>query len=564
LQLPIQLANQIAAGEVVERPASVVKELLENSLDAGATRIDIDISNGGLQSIRIQDNGHGIRADDLALALSRHATSKIDSIEALSQVTSLGFRGEALPSIASVSRFQIISRHRDDGQGSRIDVSAEGELSDVLPAAHPIGSTVLVDELFYNAPARRRFMRAARTEFNHILEVVQRIALSAPSVAVTLRHNGRQALRLVEANDVESRQRRVSQIYGKDFFQQAKAVIEHTNGIELRGYVAPASVNRATADHQYVYINGRIVRDRVLNHGIRLAFVDDLPVGRFACFVLYLDIDPSLVDVNVHPTKHEVRFRQSREVHDFLFSAVRRALVADVHELEQTDTPQTDNPSLMSVQEPASVYSLSKPVSTSSQNHGRRGFSVTQIKNPFGVAYRRLAQRYVACFEADAAWLLDGQSMMQSSYQQRLSNAVKKADIDSRPLLVPQRMVLPAEQLDELESNFPRLQKFGFLLTRSSTETALLRRAPVLLQLADDHKVFDALLLHWQKDDALVCEQLALAAALSTAIPESGRALQDWLSQQLAMLADNLANIESAPWVVKLNAHLLSTMFGSK
>lgn len=325
-QLSTQLANQIAAGEVVERPASVVKELLENSLDAGATQIDIDVEQGGLRQIRIVDNGHGIHPEDLALALSRHATSKLINLEELACIASLGFRGEALPSIASVSRLQLISRQSGSEQAYSIDVNAQGEHSEVKPAAHPVGTSVIVEELFCNAPARRRFMRAAKTEFTHVQDVVQRVALGAPGVVINLRNNDRQVLRLPAAKDEISFQRRLAQVFGQKFIEAALPVMEESDGIRISGFVATAELHRSQADHQYVYINGRVIRDRLVNHAIRQAYADSLPAGRYASYVLMIELELNRVDVNVHPTKHEVRFRDGRLIHDFLFSAVNRAL----------------------------------------------------------------------------------------------------------------------------------------------------------------------------------------------------------------------------------------------
>ncbi|NNG14014.1 MAG: DNA mismatch repair endonuclease MutL, partial [Gammaproteobacteria bacterium] len=311
-QLSTQLANQIAAGEVVERPASVVKELLENSLDAGATQIDIEIEQGGLRRIRIVDNGQGIHPDDLALALSRHATSKLLKLEELSCIASLGFRGEALPSIASVSRLQLISRQAGSEQAASIEVDADGEHSAVKPAAHPPGTSVIVEELFCNAPARRRFMRAAKTEFTHVQDVVQRVAIGAPGIAINLRHNGRQVLRLPAAKDEASRQRRLAQVFGQSFIDEGLSVEGESDGIRVSGVVAPAALHRSQADHQYVYINGRMIRDRLVNHAIRQAYADSLPAGRYASYALMIELELNRVDVNVHPTKHEVRFRDGR------------------------------------------------------------------------------------------------------------------------------------------------------------------------------------------------------------------------------------------------------------
>lgn len=324
--LPPQLANQIAAGEVVERPASVVKELVENSLDAGATRIDIDIERGGEKLIRIRDNGCGIAKDELALALARHATSKIATLDDLEAIMSMGFRGEALASISSVSRLTFTSRTRD--QNEAWQAYAEGREMDVTlkPAAHPAGSTVEVLDLFFNTPARRKFLRTEKTEFGHIDEVVRRIALSRFDVAINLTHNGKlmRQYRPVKADDQQ--ERRLGAICGTAFMQQALAVTWTHEELEIRGWVASPADYNGPADLQYCYVNGRMMRDRLINHAIRQAYEDRLSGDQQPAYVLYLTIDPRQVDVNVHPAKHEVRFHQARLVHDFIYQAVLSVL----------------------------------------------------------------------------------------------------------------------------------------------------------------------------------------------------------------------------------------------
>lgn len=321
--LPPQLANQIAAGEVVERPASVVKELVENSIDAGATRIDIDIERGGAKLIRIRDNGCGIKKEELALALARHATSKIASLDDLEAIISLGFRGEALASISSVSRLTLTSRTAD--QAEAWQAYAEGRDMDVTvkPAAHPVGTTLEVLDLFYNTPARRKFMRTEKTEFGHIDEVVRRIALARFDVTLNLTHNGKLMRQYRAVAQGGQKERRLGAICGTPFLEQALAIEWQHGDLALRGWVAePGATTSAFAEIQYCYVNGRMMRDRLINHAIRQACEDKLGADQQPAFVLYLDIDPHQVDVNVHPAKHEVRFHQSRLVHDFIYQGV--------------------------------------------------------------------------------------------------------------------------------------------------------------------------------------------------------------------------------------------------
>ena len=333
-----RLANQIAAGEVVERPASVAKELLENALDAGATRIELDVEEGGVKLLRIRDDGHGIAHDQLPLALARHATSKIVELADLEGVQSLGFRGEALASISSVARLCLTSRTADASEAWQVEAEGRDMEPSVQPAAHPVGTTVQVRDLFYNTPARRKFLRTEKTEFDHLQEVVRRMALARFDVAFHLRHNGRQVFSLHGAADDTSRARRIGQLLGEGFLEQALPIEVERNGLRLWGWVGLPTFSRSQADMQYFYVNGRIVRDKLVGHAVRQAYRDVLYGGRHPAFVLYLELDPNLVDVNVHPTKHEVRFRDGRTVHDFLYSTLNRSL-ADVRPSDELAAP---------------------------------------------------------------------------------------------------------------------------------------------------------------------------------------------------------------------------------
>lgn len=324
--LPPQLANQIAAGEVVERPASVVKELVENSLDAGATRIDIDIERGGAKLIRVRDNGCGIGKDDLVLALARHATSKISSLEDLEAILSMGFRGEALASISSVSRLMLTSRTAEQNEAWQAYAEGRDMAVTIKPAAHPVGSTLEVLDLFYNTPARRKFMRTEKTEFGHIDEVVRRIALARFDVAINLSHNGKLMRQYRAAPDPSQHERRLASICGPAFLQHALAISWQHGDLTIRGWVADPAASRTLSEMQYCYVNNRMMRDRLINHAIRQAYQDLLKDDQQPSYVLYLDIDPHQVDVNVHPAKHEVRFHQARLVHDFIYQAVTTVL----------------------------------------------------------------------------------------------------------------------------------------------------------------------------------------------------------------------------------------------
>ncbi len=321
-----QLANQIAAGEVVERPSSVIKELVENSLDAGAKRIDIDIEKGGIQLIRIRDDGHGIAKEELNLALSRHATSKISSLDDLERVLSFGFRGEALASISSVSRMTLSSTIAEATSGWQIKAEGRDPDTTLSPVAHPRGTTIEVRDLFFNTPARRKFLRSETTEFGHIEEVVRRIGLSCFDVAIQLRHNQKNILQLRPAIEMIDREQRIAGICGNAFLENALHIDVSSHNMHLYGWIALPTFSRSQTDLQYVYINGRMIKDKLISHAVRQAYHDVLYNGRHPAYVLYLEIDPLSVDVNAHPAKHEVRFRDSRSVYDFILRRIQEVL----------------------------------------------------------------------------------------------------------------------------------------------------------------------------------------------------------------------------------------------
>lgn len=339
--LPPQLANQIAAGEVVERPASIIKELVENSIDAGARRIDIDIEQGGCKLIRIRDDGSGIHKEELALALARHATSKISTLDDLEAIISLGFRGEALASISSVSRLTLTSKPAE--QAEAWQVYAEGrDMSPVIkPASHPAGTTVEVLDIFYNTPARRRFLKTEKTEFSHIDEVVRRIALAYPNVAFNLQHNGKLVKQYRAADTEQMIEKRVASICGINFMQKAIKLLWQHDDLSIHGWVAP---NALQEQLQYFYVNGRVIKDRLLNHALKQAFLETCKSSVYSTdetlsYVIYLDLDPHQVDVNVHPAKHEVRFHEARLVHDFVYQAMIMALNTQKNQV----LPQNDS-----------------------------------------------------------------------------------------------------------------------------------------------------------------------------------------------------------------------------
>ncbi|GAB4288656.1 MAG: hypothetical protein Kow0096_01190 [Thiohalomonadaceae bacterium] len=488
------LANQIAAGEVVERPASVVKELLENSLDAGASRIAVEVEQGGVALIRVQDDGTGIAADDLALALAPHATSKVYSQDELLRVTSLGFRGEALASIASVSRLTLSSRSAADAHGSRIDSSGN-----VAPCAHPRGCTVEMRDLFYNTPARRKFLRAERTEFEHLAEVVRRVALSRFDIGLTLRHNGRQMLAVRPAQDAAQREQRLAAICGRPFVQQAVAVDFSLPGLRLRGWLLRPGAARAQADLQYFYINGRVIRDRVVTHALRQAYGDAIYPGRHPAYVLYLEMDPALVDVNVHPTKHEVRFRETRQVHDFLYRALRAAVD------ERVAAPA----SVLEVRDAPAGY---QTVATSSA-------SIAGSVRQLGV----VAGRYLLLDEGGQGLrLVDLPAVRARQAAAAMRTALAtEGQVRGQPLLLPITLQLNPAQQAVVQQHGTMLAAFGFQLETLGGQQWILRQVPALLRHAGPEALVQTALeqLAAGADAAALAEALA---ATTPTLPERG------------------------------------------
>tara|TARA_R110002049_G_scaffold40192_3_gene122684 strand:+ start:1200 stop:3041 length:1842 start_codon:yes stop_codon:yes gene_type:complete len=516
--LSSRLANQIAAGEVVERPASVAKEVLENSLDAGATRVDIDVEAGGSKLIRVRDDGSGIAADDMALALARHATSKITSLEDLERVGSLGFRGEALASIGSVSRLTLTSNANEHGsEGS--SAACEGREMEVQrkPAPHPRGTTVEVRDLFFNTPARRKFLRTEKTEFNHLEEVVKRLALSRFDVAFTLRHNGKVVHNLKTASVQAERQRRVAAICGPAFMEQAIAIESDVPPYRLSGWVGLPTFSRSQADLQYFFVNGRVIRDRLIAHAVKQAYRDVLYHGRHPAFVLYLELDPAQVDVNVHPTKHEVRFRDGRAVHNFIFSSLHRAL-ADVRPgqgpagdpaAEQLLTtadgmaidtatgeirnqsplawgaPAADRPGMpgRSFGAPApSANQVAGQMHSYSRLHGLPAVESPEEVPPLGYALAQLKGVYVLAENAHGLVLVDMHAAHERITYERLKAARDESGIRSQPLLVPQSVAVSQREVQVAIEHRALFERLGLAVDEGGEESLVIRQIPVILR----------------------------------------------------------------------------------
>ncbi len=484
-KLPDHLINQIAAGEVVERPASVVKELVENSLDAGSQAVQIDIVAGGQKLIRIRDDGKGIGKDELGLALSRHATSKISSLDDLEAVASLGFRGEALPSIASVARLTLSSRAL--GADAAWQVEADGgSVSEARPAAHPQGTTVEVHDLFYNTPARRRFLRTERTEFGHIEKWVRRLALSRHEIAFSLTHNRRTVLNLPAARTEEAQRKRVAGICGEAFADQCVYVETETDGIALSGWIGLPTFNRSQPDLQYWFVNGRSVSDKTLAHAVRHAYRDVLFHGRFPAYVLNLTMDPAGVDANAHPAKHEVRFRDGRRVHGVVARTIEVALgdtrpgghnVAPIpmtrdRVFSQGSMPLA--PSTSVVRETLAAYQSMAAVEPASRDVPPLGFAVAQ-----------LAGVYILAENNEGLVVVDMHAAHERIVYEKLKRGYEDRDLVRQPLLVPETIAVAESEANLVEQSGPLLEELGLVVDRAGPTSLTVREVPALLNNAD-------------------------------------------------------------------------------
>ena len=493
-QLPGHLINQIAAGEVVERPASVVKELVENSLDAGAHAITVDILAGGQKLIRIRDDGAGIAKEELALALSRHATSKIASLDDLEAVVSLGFRGEALPSIASVARLVMTSSQGDSAWQVEAD---NGRISEPCPAPHPPGTTVEVHDLFYNTPARRKFLRTERTEYNHIDKWLRRLALARPDVAFNVTHNGRTVLALKPAVDAEARLQRLAKICGEAFASQCIFIDRVVDDMALSGWIGLPTFNRSQADLQFWFVNGRSIGDRTLSHAVKHAYRDVLFHGRFPAYVLHLAMDPALVDANAHPAKHEVRFRDGRGAHGFVSQSVELALTdtrPGGHETHVV-TPSIISSRLVqqqpmqlgggaqvstSVAEALSGYQVLTDVAPSERV--RRS---PDSNPPLGYAIAQLAGVYILAENVDGLVVVDMHAAHERIVYEKLKVAFEDKEIIRQPLLVPTSISVSEREAQLVAESAELFRRLGLIVDQSGPTSILVREVPALLKQGD-------------------------------------------------------------------------------
>lgn len=504
-----QLISQIAAGEVVERPASALKEILENSLDAGASNIQVQLLQGGIKQIRVIDDGKGIAKDDLALALTRHATSKIASLDDLEAVASLGFRGEALASIASISRLHLTSREQQQAHAWK--VSSEGaDIGTVQPAALDIGTIVEANDLYFNTPARRKFLKTEATEFAHCEEVFRRLALSRPDVTWLLQHNGKVIARFAAG----SPEKRIVDLLGEEFAQHAFSLDQQAAGLRLWGMSAQPTFSRSARDSQYVFVNGRFVRDKVLNHAIRQAYQDVLHHERHPAYALFFELNPTLVDVNVHPAKIEVRFRESQAVHQFIFHALHRALASPVqannpdgvaatsglaNSSAVANTPYPSYPqggmqqkfNLSAHQNTMSAYAeMFAPLKQAfAQPNDAAAVLPAEQEHPLGFALAQLHGVYILAQNQQGMIIVDMHAAHERIMYEQLKNALAENRIATQQLLIPQSFQAdPLEMAtvqDLLKSNQQHLHQLGFDIAVLSPTTLAVRAVPSLLQDAD-------------------------------------------------------------------------------
>lgn len=495
LALSPLLANQISAGEVVERPASVVKELIENSLDAGATKIDLEIDQGGVKLIKVRDNGRGIHPEDLGLALNRHATSKIKDLNDLEQIMTLGFRGEALASISAVSRLTLTSAMAKE-QALQVETEGDQQIPKVRPAAHPVGTTVSVRDLFFNTPARKKFLRTEKTEFDHIDEVVKRAALSAFTVDFTLKHN-QKLIRQYRAakSDIEKSQR-VASLCGAPFIESALKIESEILGLKLLGWVAPPTFSRAQADLQYFFVNGRIVRDKTVNHAIRHAYHDVMYGDRHPAYVLFLEISPDQVDVNVHPTKHEVRFRESRLVHDFISRSLQNVL-AKINVVDSPIAPLMKKEEFTFVQRPEAIQVIEKvaPIIKKEPENIPEQIEIYKqlqavtpeapVEYPMGFALAQLRNIYILAENTDGLILVDMHAAHERVLYEKLKLSFAEQNILAQPLLIPLTLNFSAREVNTIETHLALFNKIGIELARISEEIIVVRAVPEVIRESD-------------------------------------------------------------------------------
>jgi DNA mismatch repair protein MutL len=522
-ELPDELVSQIAAGEVVERPASVVRELLDNALDAGAREVTVRLMAGGVRSIVVEDDGAGMPASELPLALKRHATSKIASLADLEGVATMGFRGEALAAIASVAEMSLISRTAQAPHAFRLDARS-GELS---PAARGVGTTVEVRELFYSTPARSKFLKTDATELAHCIECARRHSLARPDVAFALWHEGR----LVHQWQRSSADKRLVDVLGEEWVAQSRFVSAQVGPLHVHGRAGIPDAARARGDQQFVYVNGRFVRDKLLAHAARAAYDDVLHGGRQPVYVLFVEVDPARVDVNVHPTKIEVRFRDAREVHQAVRNAVQEALAVPRAGLDRIAEPSRAHPlqtghaqpglglyeaTVLRAQEPLAAWApRAEPASAVSVANGAQDHE-SQEAWPLGRAVAQLAGIYILAENSHGLVIVDMHAAHERIVYERLKRSMAASTVEAQPLLIPVSFAASAQEIATAQAKAEALHALGLEITLLSASTLAVRSRPAALDGADVVALARSVLAELSQYDASDVVQRAQHELLST------------------------------------------------
>ncbi|MCL7744594.1 DNA mismatch repair endonuclease MutL [Guyparkeria hydrothermalis] len=504
-QLPQSLVNQIAAGEVVERPASVIKELVENALDAGADRIDVQVAGGGVKQLSVRDNGHGMTPEEMPLAIAPHATSKIRDLDDLEAVASFGFRGEALASIQSISRLRLVSRTADIDHGWEL---TPGVIDEPRPTPAKPGTLVDVRDLFFNVPARRKFLRTERTEFGHVDQLLRKLALANPSVAFRLINNDKGVLDLPAA-DADAIEARIAKVLGRAFLDQAREIDSAASGFALTGWVASPQYARASTDQQLFFVNGRVVRDRLIAHAVRRAYSDVLHHGRHPAYVLSLTLDPAAVDVNVHPTKAEVRFRDARSVHDFLFQTVHRALAAPGGASAAVESvPHAPSTSVPGGEMSAARPAFGSPAGGATTGRGSQGYlsllahgqqpqgvpsglgvaeplPADEEIPPLGYAVEHLGEIYILARNRDGLVIVDAHAAAERVTYERLKSTYRERGLSGAPLLLPVDLAVSPSEAEAFENWQEAFSAAGVMIDRIGPERVRVREVPAMLREAD-------------------------------------------------------------------------------
>ena len=503
-RLDDRVIDKIAAGEVVERPASVLKELIENSIDAGARKIEIEVHSGGIQSILVRDDGIGIPRDELNLALTRHATSKLADFDSLERIKTLGFRGEALPSIASVSRLSMVSRTADDSHGWKISCDGGGVISEPAPAPQAVGTEIEVQDLFFNVPARRKFLRTASTEFSHLRKLVKQMALSRMEIDIRLQHNGRQVDRYPAASSEGELKSRLRTVFDSHMADNSISVEFEENGIRAAGWIAPPDYTRSQPNLQFLFVNGRGIRDRRLAHGIKQAYMDVLfDSGRFPIFALYLNFNPELADVNVHPTKSEVRFKQPREIYWFILRAVRNALSGD-----QPGARRMSRSALDSVELPNTTCfsdrqqnTMRLPVesiwatdnSEAQKQIPRQSGPIDQdspsVVPPLGFAIAQLGGAYVLAENKEGLVIVDMHAAHERLNYEKLKAEYESSKLQVQTVIVPHVIKVSSLEAEIAITNQELLAELGFDVSLASDTAISIRSIPRILKDCDIEKL---------------------------------------------------------------------------